>query len=255
MTTRDRKLVRAEVGGAVATITLNRPARHNSLVPALLRQLADAGSDCESNPDVRVLVLRAAGASFSTGGDLRGFLEHADAVAQYADELVGLLNDVIVRIFDCRLPVIAVVDGQVTGGSLGLVLAADVVLVTDSASFTPYYVEAGFSPDGGWAALLPDIIGRTRAGTVQLLNQTITAEQALDWGLATAHADSAGVDRAVAELCEQILAKKTGSLLHTRRLLRPRDLESRLAQEREQFVEQIVTDEAMTGVKAWLGDD
>ena len=255
MSKRDRKLVLAEVDGAVATITLNRPERHNSLVPDLLRQLADAISDCESHPDARVLVLRAAGPSFSTGGDLRGFREHADFAAQYADELVGLLNDVIVRLYDCRMPVIAVVDGQVTGGSLGLVLAADVVLVTDSASFTPYYVEAGFSPDGGWAALLPDIIGRTRASSVQLLNQTITAEQALDWGLATAHVDSTGVDQAVAELCKRILGKKTGSMLRTRRLLRPRDLESRLAQEREQFVEQIVTDEAMKGVQSWLGDD
>ena len=255
MSKRDHKLVLAEVDGAVATITLNRPERHNSLVPDLLRQLADAISGCESHPDARVLVLRAAGPSFSTGGDLRGFREHADALAQYADELVGLLNDVIVRLYDCRMPVITVVDGQVTGGALGLVLAADVVLVTDSASFTPYYVDAGFSPDGGWATLLPDIIGRTRAGSVQLLNQTITAEQALGWGLATAYSDAAGLDRAVAELCEQLLGKKTGSMRRTRRLLRPRDLESRLALEREQFVEQIVTDEAMTGIESWLGND
>lgn len=255
MTNRDRQRVLAEIDGAVATITLNRPERHNSLVPALLRQLGDAISGCEADPGARVMVLRAAGRSFSTGGDLRGFREHAGAVAQYADELVGLLNDVIVRLVDCRLPVIAVVDGQVTGGSLGLVLAADIVLVTDRASFTPYYVEAGFSPDGGWTAMLPEIIGRTRASSVQLLNQTINAEQALDWGLATAYADSAELEQAVAELCEQILGKKTGSMLRTRRLLRPRELESRLAMEREQFVEQIVTDEAMTGIKSWRGDD
>jgi 2-(1,2-epoxy-1,2-dihydrophenyl)acetyl-CoA isomerase len=255
MTSYDRKLVLAEIDGSVATITLNRPERHNSLVPDLLRQLADGISDCEADPDARVLVLRATGPSFSTGGDLRGFRGHADALAQYADELVGLLNDVIVRLYDCRVPVIAVVNGQVTGGSLGLVLAADIVLVTDSASFTPYYVEAGFSPDGGWATLLPGIIGRTRASSVQLLNQTITAQQALDWGLATAYTDSAGLDRAVSELCEQFLGKKTGSMRRTRRLLRPRDLESRLALEREQFVAQIVTDEAMTGIRSWLGDD
>ena len=255
MTKRDRELVLAGVDGAVATITLNRPERHNSLVPALLRQLGAAISGCDSDPGARVLVLCATGRSFSTGGDLAGFREHADTVAQYADELVGLLNDVIMRLVDCRLPVITVVDGQVTGGSLGLVLAADIVLVTDRASFTPYYVEAGFSPDGGWTAMLPDIIGRSRASTVQLLNQTITTEQALEWGLATAYADSAGLDEAVAELCQQVLGKKAGSVLRTRGLLRPRDLEARLALEREQFVEQIVTDEATTGIRSWLGDD
>lgn len=250
-----RRLVLVEVDGPVATITLNRPERHNSLVPAMLTELIDAIDGCEAAPGPGVLVLRAAGRSFSTGGDLLGFREHDNAIADYATELVGLLNDAIIRLYDGRLPVIAVVDGQVTGGALGFVLAADVVLVTDRASFTPYYVEAGFSPDGGWTAILPDIIGRARAATVQLLNQSITAAQALDWGLATAHADSPRVDEAVAELCGQLLGKKAGSVRCTRRLLRPRDLESRLEDERQRFVKQIATPEAKAGIRAWLGDE
>lgn len=255
MTGADRGFVLTGIEGPVATLTLNRPERHNSLVPTLLEELVDAITGCESEAGTGVLVLRAAGPSFSTGGDLRGFREHADEIAQYAGELVGLLNNAIIRLYDCRLPVVTVVDGQVTGGALGLVLAADVVLVTERASFTPYYVEAGFSPDGGWTAVLPDIIGRTRASTVQLLNQTITAEQALDWGLATAYTGHPGLEAAVAELCGQILDKKTGSMLSTRRLLRPRDLESRLEAERERFVERIATEEAISGIDTWLGDD
>jgi len=255
MTSSDRRSVLTQIEGPVATVTLNRPERHNSLVPGLLRELGDAIAACEADPGVNILVLRAAGRSFSTGGDLRGFREHAQDIARYAHELVGLLNDTIIRLYDCRVPVLTVVNGQVTGGALGFVLASDIVLVTDRASFTPYYVEAGFSPDGGWTAILPDLVGRTRATTLQLLNQTITAEQALEWGLATAYAESAGLDRAVAELSGQLLAKKTGSVSCTRRLMRPADLESRLERERERFVEQIVTGEAMAGIKAWLGDD
>jgi enoyl-CoA hydratase/carnithine racemase len=255
MTSSDQGFVLTRIEGPVATVTLNRPERHNSLVPGFLRDLGAAITACEADPGAKVLVLRAAGRSFSTGGDLRGFSEHAQDPARYADELVGLLNDTIVHLYDCRLPVLAVVDGQVTGGALGFVLASDIVLVTDRASFTPYYVEAGFSPDGGWTAILPDVIGRTRATTVQLLNQTITAGQALDWGLATAHADEAGLERAVEELVGQLLGKKTGSVRCTRRLMRPADLESRLERERALFVEQIVTAEAMAGIKAWLGDD
>ena len=253
--TRGDQFVSTRIDGPVATVTLNRPERHNSLVPGVLRDLGAALAACESDPDAKVLVLRAAGRSFSTGGDLRGFLDHAQDLARYAEELVGLLNDTIVRLYDCRLPVLAVVNGQVTGGALGFVLASDIVLVTDRASFTPYYVEAGFSPDGGWTAILPDVIGRTRATTVQLLNQTITAGQALDWGLATAHAEEAGLERAVAELVDQLLGKKTGSVRCTRECMRPADLESRLERERARFVEQIVTAEALAGIKAWLGDD
>jgi enoyl-CoA hydratase/carnithine racemase len=254
MTDGERQLVLTRHDGPVATVILNRPDRHNSLVPAMLGELGDAIARCESQPGAGVLVLRAEGRSFSTGGDLRGFREHANDIEGYAHELVGLLNDTIVRLYDCRLPVIAVINGQVTGGALGFALASDVVLVTDRASFTPYYVEAGFSPDGGWTALLPDVIGRARATTVQLLNQTITPEQALDWGLATAYAESAGHEAAVTELCQQVLGKKPGSMACTRRLMRPRDLESRLERERAQFIEQIASDEAKSGIREWLGD-
>jgi len=162
--------VLVSVDNGVATVTLNRPERHNSLVPELLSHLLDALSASNRDPDVGIVVLRAAGQSFSTGGDLRGFLDHADHIRNYSEQLVGLLNQVIVAIYDCRAPVIVAVDGQVTGGALGLVLAADVVLVTERATFQPYYVDVGFSPDGGWTALLPGIIGQKRASAVQLLN-------------------------------------------------------------------------------------
>ncbi len=254
MTAGERELVQIRIDGAVATVTLNRPERHNSLVPAILREFGNAIASCEEEPGAGVLVVRAAGQSFSTGGDLRGFREHAADIAEYAHELVGLLNDAIIRLYDCRLPVITLVNGQVTGGAFGFVLASDIVLVTDRASFTPYYAEAGFSPDGGWTALLPAVVGRTRASTLLLLNQTITAEQALDWGLATAFADSSGQDEALEILCEQILGMKAGSIVCTRRLLRPGDLESRLEAERTRFVEQIVTGEAKAGIREWLGD-
>ena len=248
-------MILVNVDDGVATITLNRPARHNSLVPALLTQLRDALSGCASDPDTRVVVLRAAGESFSTGGDLRGFLDHASDIRNYSDELLGLLNATIVAVFDCPAPVIVAVDGQVTGGSLGLVLAADIVLVTERASFRPYYVDVGFSPDGGWSALLPDIIGRKRASAVQLLNQIISAEQALEWGLATAYADSPELEQALTELCGQLQEKKAGSVHHTRCLMRPDKLESRLDEEKRRFVEQVATDEAMQGVRAFLGQD
>ena len=244
--------VLVSVDNGVATVTLNRPDRHNSLVPGLLRQFLDALSSCARNRDVGIVVLRAAGRSFSTGGDLRGFLEHADDIRTYSDELVGLLNEAIVAIFDCRVPVIVAVDGQVTGGSLGFVLAADIVLVTERATFQPYYVDVGFSPDGGWTALLPGIIGRKRAFAVQLLNQTVSADQALEWGLATAYAESAELEPALAELCGRFHSKKSGSVHDTRQLLRPADVESRLDEEKRRFVERIVTDEAIEGVRAFL---
>ena len=251
----NREYVLAEVEGAIATITLNRPERHNSLVPEFLDQFLGAMDTCEADTSAGVLVLRANGESFSTGGDLRGFLDNVNRIEAYSNELVGLLNDAIVRLYDSRLPSIVAVDGQVTGGSLGFILGGDVVLVTENASFTPYYVEVGFSPDGGWGTLLPDIIGCSRAGTVQLLNQTISAVQALDWGLAAAFTESESLGDAVEQLAGDLGGKHPDSVACTRRLLRPGDLEERLERERRAFVRQICTEQAIAGVRRFLGAD
>jgi 2-(1,2-epoxy-1,2-dihydrophenyl)acetyl-CoA isomerase len=246
--------VSVSVDAGVVTITLNRAERHNSLVPQLLCELRDAFRSCDETTPGPV-VLRASGPSFSTGGDLGGFLDHAGDIRTYSDRLVGLLNEAVVSIFDCPLPVIVAVDGQVTGGSLGLVLAADIVLVTERASFRPYYVDVGFSPDGGWAVLLPEIIGRTRALAIQLLNQRVSADQALEWGLATAYADSSDLEDALADLCARLRSKQAQSIRQTRRLLRPRDLESRLEMEKRCFIAQISAPEALDGIRRFLDGD
>ena len=245
-------MVSVGIEDGVMTITLDRAERHNSLVPQLLAELRDAFRNCDASSPGPV-VLRASGPSFSTGGDLQGFVRHASDIREYADRLVGLLNESVIAIFDCPLPVIVAVDGQVTGGSLGFVLAADIVLVTERASFRPYYTDVGFSPDGGWAVLLPEIIGRKRANAVQLLNQTITADQALDWGLATAYANSEDLDEALDELCLQLRGKQSGSIRQTRRLLRPDDLGKRLDDEKQRFLAQIETPEAIAGIRKFLG--
>lgn len=244
-------MVAVGVDAGVVTITLNRAQRHNSLVPQLLEELRDAFRNCDASA-VGPVVLRAAGASFSTGGDLDGFLDHADEIYAYSDRLVGLLNDTVISIFDCPLPVIVAVDGQVTGGSLGLVLAADIVLVTGRASFRPYYVDVGFSPDGGWSVLLPELIGHKRALAIQLLNQRVSAEQALEWGLATAYADSADLDDALADLSAALQDKHAESVRQTRRLMRPRDLEARLEEEKQRFLQRITAPEALAGIRRFL---
>ncbi len=178
------ELVLLDFVGTTAVVTLNRPQRHNSLVPALLRQMLAVLAEVAADDAVRALVLRANGRSFSTGGDALGFVQHADEMEPYAREIVGLLNQVILALIDLPVPVITAVHGIVTGGSLGFILGSDIVLVAPEASFAPFYSEIGPSPDGGWAVLLPLVIGPRRAAEVLYLNQAIGAETAVAWGLA-----------------------------------------------------------------------
>jgi 2-(1,2-epoxy-1,2-dihydrophenyl)acetyl-CoA isomerase len=248
-----RALVRVDDDGGVRTLTLARPERHNALVPELLDDLVAAIEDGQAVSHVGALVLAAQGRSFSTGGDVAAFatLDGADRVA-YARRIVGALNDAILTLLASDRPVVAAVHGPVTGGSLGLVLAADVVVVGPRAWFAPYYVDVGFSPDGGWTALLPQRIGALRAGAVQLLNQPVDAHTALLWGLATHHDDDPGAR--ARKIATDIADKRPGSVARTRRLLAGDldDVAARLDAELDSFVAQIDTPEATAGMAAFL---
>jgi 2-(1,2-epoxy-1,2-dihydrophenyl)acetyl-CoA isomerase len=238
----------------IATLTLNRPERHNSLAPEFLREILNALDDVSQQTELRALVLQANSRSFSTGGDVQAFYDHRHNIALYAKEIVGLLNQVISAMVKLPIPIVAAVHGIVTGGSIGLVLASDIVLVGPKASFTPFYSVVGFSPDGGWTAMLPAVIGQKRANEILMLNQTITAEQAVQWGLANRIVPANQIREQARIIAESIAEKKLGSITHTQRLLwhNVDALAAALEQERCKFCEQIVTDEALNGMDAFL---
>ncbi|MFP9193823.1 enoyl-CoA hydratase/isomerase family protein [Natrialbaceae archaeon A-CW1-1] len=261
------EFVDTSVSEGIATIHVDRADRHNSLVPSLLTEMLEALGRTADDESVRVIVLRTAGPTFSTGGDVASFYDHRESIVDYSSEVVGALNDVIVALRTARPPVIVTVDGQVTGGSLGLLLAADIVVMNRKATITPYYPVVGFSPDGGWTALLPEIIGRTRTMRILATNEIISSEQALEWGLASelvsgdgdGDSDNIGEgDGAVHErtdaIAREIASMKPGSIERSKRLvgLELAEVERRLERERRAFIEQIQTEEALEGMAAFL---
>jgi len=246
-------IVKAQLG-SLAILTLNRPERHNSLVPALLESLLAALAEVKESPEIRAVVLLSEGRSFSTGGDMLGFYEHYDAIKSYAGQIVGLLNQVILAMIDLPSPIVTAVQGPVTGGSLGLIVASDIVLMAPEATLTPYYGVVGFSPDGGWTALLPDLIGARRTAGVLMLNQTITAEEAVVWGLAGQIVSRDQIRTEAYLTAQKISGMKPGAIRFTKRLLnleRAKIVE-RLESERQLFIEQITTEEAQEGMRVFL---
>lgn len=246
--------VRYQRIGDTARITLTHAKRHNALVPALLDDLLNALENCRQDPP-RVLVLDAEGASFSSGGDVRAFFTTARSErVDYAKAVVGRLNRTILTLLELPCPTIAAVQGLVTGGSLGLVLASDVVVASTRATFAPWYTVVGFSPDGGWSNLMGQRIGPSRALEIQLTNRTITAQQALDYGLAHYLADHDAFPGKVADISDTLCHRQPGSVRHTLTLNRP-DLTQTAAQlqrEYEHFLAQITTDEAHLGMAKFL---
>ena len=249
------ELVRHRCVNGISHVVLNRPERHNALVPELLMALRAALQEAAAATPA-VLVLSANGRSFSTGGDVRAFFEITGAARRaYAATVVGLLNQVILDLMRFPSPSIAAVHGLVTGGSIGLVLSCDMAVAAPPARFAPWYVDVGFSPDGGWTALLPERIGRARALEIQLLNRTITAEEALAYGLVQQLVEQAELMPRIEALAAAIAGKKAGSIACTLSLMRPdaAAVAAALEAEYRSFLEQIVTAEAQAGMAEFLG--
>lgn len=249
-------LVLTAIEGGVARLTLNRPARHNSLVPELLDDF-HAALDRVEAADVFALVLAANGRSFSTGGDVAGFAAVPRAERRaYADTLVGALNRAILRLLALPCPVIARVNGPVTGGSCGLVFAADLVAIAPPAFLASYYVDVGFGPDGGWTALLPEKIGASRAAAIQFLNGQIGPEAAATLGIATTATEPGGLDGQIAAWIATLRGKSRESLRATRALLMPPQrldaIRAGLERERVQFLALVDTPQSETGMARFL---
>jgi 2-(1,2-epoxy-1,2-dihydrophenyl)acetyl-CoA isomerase len=207
-----------DIHDRVATVTLDRPGRGNALVPELLRDLRDCLARA-ARADVHALVLQAKGRAFSAGGDVAGFAGHGadtQGLLAYSAEIVGDLNRAILDLLAFPAPVVAAVNGAVTGGSAGLLLASDIAVMSERAFLQPYYCDMGFAPDGGWTALLPERIGAARALEVQYLNTRLDARACRDLGLASRVVSPEDLEAEVAVLVEVIASKDLESLKASR---------------------------------------
>ena len=247
--------VETEFRNGAVWLWLSRPDRHNALIPALIFDLRTAIAEA-AKKDPTALVLSGRGSSFSTGGDLGGFLDHARSQIElraYADLLVGGLHDTILDLLAFPAPVLASVNGPVTGGSTGLILAADLVAIADTAFVQPYYSQVGFGPDGGWTALLPDRIGTSRALAIQYRNTRISAAEALDLGLAAATGPagelSATVDGWVSDLGKGFAQTHQVTRQNVWDDIRRADVRRRLDQEKHRFLDLIGRQGTLEGMK------
>ncbi len=247
--------------GRVATeIKLTHAGRSNSLTPELLKDLAAALSD-PATTDAPFIFLTAEGQNFSTGGDVARFRDavRGEFALTYAEEVVGLLHDVIMQLLRARSIIVTAAQGAITGGSFGLIAASDAVVLSDDAFLQPYYREVGFAPDGGWTAILPDLIGAKRALGAQLFNTRIRAETALALGLADRVCSTDELrDQALAAIGSMDAAAGCDALARAKALVwddaRLAAVESRLAAEKVAFCERIVLPETYAALDKFLGE-
>jgi 2-(1,2-epoxy-1,2-dihydrophenyl)acetyl-CoA isomerase len=180
----DSSLARWERRDSVALMTLGRPERLNALSNPLTLDLVAILDEVEEDSEVRAVVLAGEGRAFCAGGDLE------DVAARVADgaawSRLGYLRSqqqLIVRLRESRLPVVAAVSGAAYGAGWSIVLACDLVVASEDARFCQVFVKRDLVPDLGSAWLLPRAVGALRAKELMLLAEEISAERAHDLGL------------------------------------------------------------------------
>jgi enoyl-CoA hydratase/carnithine racemase len=233
------------IDGAVATITLNRPDRRNSQTPSMWRALAAIGAALSD--EVRVVVLKGAGASFSAGLDV-GLLspdgvegeESVAALMHGSDADVLEAIDSYQRGFtwlrDPRFISIAQVHGHAIGAGFQLALSCDLRVVADDVRFCMKEPALGLVPDLTGTKPLVEVVGYSRALEICATARYVLADEARELGLATAVVPADDLDATTADLTEAILANAPGAVRETTALLRSAgevDLDEQRLRERQ----------------------
>jgi 2-(1,2-epoxy-1,2-dihydrophenyl)acetyl-CoA isomerase len=238
--------------GVVGLLTLNDPASLNAMTPDLLGGLAAAIGEMTSDPTLRALVLTGEGRGFCSGQNLK------------AAELLG--NDIVAGVMrhywpafaalrECRVPVVVAVNGVAAGGGFSLAMAGDIIVAARSAKFIQVFSRIGLVPDLGSTWLLPRLIGRQRALELMLLNEPLSAERALEWGLVRQVVDDERLRDEAMKLAHRLAEGPTRALVATRQLLEESEHASYSGQFRREIEVQAdmrQSDDALEGRNAFV---
>lgn len=257
--------LRVEVDGGVARITINRPEAGNSLTARMRDSLTDTFDKLSATLGVRAIVLTGSGdRHFCTGAGLGGPQNPGPARPEGApDRALGDIARMIRRgwqrliasILDCEKPVIASVNGTAAGGGANLVLASDLIVMSDTARLIEVFVRRGIIPDAGGCYLLPRIVGPQRAKEMMFFGDDLSAADAERFGIANRVVPAADLAKVTSEWAERLAAAPTKTVAMTKWLLN-RSFESsrHTAFEEEGFAQEMVqaTEDSAEGVKAFM---
>jgi 2-(1,2-epoxy-1,2-dihydrophenyl)acetyl-CoA isomerase len=219
MTTGPDAPVLLDLTDGVATITLNRPEAMNSLDVATKRLLLETVTAVADDDAARCVVLTGTGRAFCTGQDLKEHVSLLDNGG--SDQLFSTVdehyNPIVTAVAGMATPVLAAVNGVAAGAGASLAMACDLRVVADTAGFNLAFANVALSCDTGASYHLPLLVGRAKAMELLYFPRTVTADEALELGLATAVVPAASLDAEVDALASRLAAGPTVALGSMRR--------------------------------------
>jgi enoyl-CoA hydratase len=211
-----------ETDGAVATLTLNRPERLNTITPELIEDLRAALAEAQADDEIRVIRLKGAGRAFCAGYDIdwgAETMQEAEAGAPWdpmADlAMMSRFVDTYMSLWRSPKPVIAQVHGFCVGGGTDFALCSDLIVCAQDCRI-------GYPPARVWGspttAMWTYRLGLERSKRLLLTGDPLDGRRAVEWGLASECHPEAGLDEAAMRLCRRV-AQLPANQLHMMKVL------------------------------------
>ena len=176
-----------EVADGIATVTLNRPARLNTISRTMLEQLGQFMLKADTDPAVRVVILTGAGRAFCAGLDMasatKGEGIGSQNDANNSRTTLDLKTAPPIILFNMDTPTICALNGAAAGYGMDTALGCDIRIMAQSAKFAAAFVKRGVVPESGGTWFLPRMIGWAKAAEVIFTGRTLSAQESLALGL------------------------------------------------------------------------
>jgi enoyl-CoA hydratase/carnithine racemase len=206
----------------VATLTLNRPDRMNTINGPMLDRISDLLIEADRDPEVRVVVLTGTGRAFCAGLDLVAQSEGAknpDSLGMMAATL-DMRRAPPVVIHEMNKPTICALNGAAAGYGLDMALGCDIRIAAANAKLAPSFAKRGILPESGGTWLLPRLVGLSKAAELCFTGRTLSAEESLALGLVSRVVPEVELGDAVRALSREIAANAPLAVQATKRMMR-----------------------------------
>ena len=211
------------VAGHVATITLNRPERMNTISRTMLGELTEHLLAADKDPNVRVVILTGTGRAFCAGLDLtevtkpgEGGISNGTATATNLD----LKATPPTVLFAMDKPTICALNGAAAGYGMDTALGCDIRIMAPAAKLAAAFTKRGIVPESGGTWFLPRLIGWSKAAELIFTGRTLSAAQSVEMGLASEVVEDGDVLRRANEIAAEIAANAPLAVQASKRMMR-----------------------------------
>ncbi len=244
------EFVLTETRGRVGLVTLNRPKAMNALNNQLVRELMDALEAFDKDDNIGAMVVTGNEKAFAAGADIK---EMSDKSLQQMmdNDLVGGFG----RMMKIRKPVIAAVSGYALGGGCEVAMSCDMIVASETAKFAQPEITIGVIPGAGGTQRLTRAVGKAIAMEMILNNRTLSAQEALQFGLVNRVVP---VERTLDEalkLADEIASRAPVAVRVAKKMINQAyelGLTDALNQERQEFYDLFATEDQKEGMKAFI---